>query len=158
MMRDGYHEPERVFPPPPARVLEGNLDERAFEMLELVVWVFRISQHGERLRQGVDWAVLQRWYDVGSSQEMKHRIHAALAFLVADGFLREGPRTSIPVNPGLTSDHFVPTEKAFRLVDQRQAPLLKKGWFFAADRAGVIAAIVAVVSGVAVLLRFFGLI
>lgn len=150
MMRDGYHEPERVFPPPPKPVLEGDLDGRAFEMLELIVGAWRISQNSLRLRNGMDWAVLQRWYNVGDSDEKRNRIYAAIEFLVSEGYLREGAKTAVPPRPGLTSDHFLPTKRAYEFVDRRQAPIWKKIWAEIADRHGAVAAaIAALVAGAA---------
>ena len=145
MMREGYHEPERVFPPPPTPVLEGDLDDRAYEMLELIVWVWRISQHSSRLRRGVDFAVLQRWYSVEDSDEKRGRIYAGLELLVSESYLREGPRVEIPIHSRLTSDHFIPTKKAYELVDRRQSPWWTKVWLEIADRRGGVAAMVAAV-------------
>jgi hypothetical protein len=127
MMREQWHEPERAFPPPPVPILSGLLEERAYEILEFIVGVYRISQHERIMGRGVGWADVQRWYDVGSSQEMRHRIYACIAFLVTEGYLREGPRDTI-TPPGVNSDSYIPTEKGYAIVDRRQARLLSRLW------------------------------
>lgn len=155
MVRDGYFEPERVFPAPAADVLDGDLDDRALEMLELFTWVFRVAHH-DRSQVGLDWAILQRWYRVGDSREKRNRIYSALAYLVSEGYLREGTATPVPAHPALQSDHFYPTRKALEIVDRRQSPMAKKLWFEIADRQGGLAALVAAVvsAGIAVGFKF----
>jgi hypothetical protein len=69
MMRDGYHEPERVFPPPPTPILDGPLEDRALEILELIVGIYRVSTDDIVMGRGVSWPTVQRWYSVGGSRE-----------------------------------------------------------------------------------------
>lgn len=80
---------------------------------------------------------------------MRNRIYSALSFLVHEGYLREARPTPVPPHVSLDSDYFFPTEKAFRLVDRRQAPWYMKAWHEIADRGGGMAAIIsAVVSAI----------
>ena len=128
MMRDGYHEPARVFPPPPFPILEGPLEDRALDILEFAVGVYRVSTHERVMRDGVCWSDVQQWYDVGGNDDMKRRIYAGLAFLVEAGYLREGRKDVMPPHPKLTSDYFMPTEKGYAKVNVRQASLFAQSW------------------------------
>lgn len=139
IIRDGYIEPERAFPAPPTPIMEGDLDKRAFEILEFVVQVYRLAQHRDILRSGVDWATLQRWYDVKGNHD-RNRIYAAVRFLVREGYLQPGP--SARYSPlGIGSHHVTPTEKGYLFADRRQAPILKKLWLEMTDRRGTIAVV-----------------
>jgi hypothetical protein len=127
MMRDGYHEPESVFPPPPVPILEGDIEDRAFEILQLIVGIYRVSKHETVMGKGVSWAAVQRWYNVGGSREMRNRIYASISFLVNEGYLREGRPDVIPP-PGLNSDSYIPTEKGYDQVDRIQSRLWERWW------------------------------
>jgi hypothetical protein len=157
MMRDGWHEPERVFTAPPVSVLTGSLEERAFEILELIVGIYRISTHENVTRRGVCWADVQRWYAMNGVAWEGNRIYAAIAFLVEAGYLREGP-PGVMTPPRLNSDYYVPTERGYAFVDQRQRGGVPRLWALVDGHKLVAVAIAAgvtalVSAGVAALLR-----
>jgi hypothetical protein len=148
MMREGWHEPERVFTAPPLSVIEGPIEERAYEILELIVGIYRVSTHESITRQGVSWANVQRWYALHDFSYKGGRVYAAIAYLVASGYLREGP-PGVMTPPGLTSDYYIPTAKGYACVTERHEGWLHRAWaLIEGHRLGAVAASAVVVIAV----------
>ena len=131
-----------------------SLDLEANEILGFIVDECRRAVDEVHLRQGVCWADIQRWRNVGTSSEPRRRIYACLLLLVRDGYLTEGRPTPQPPIPGLSSDFYWPTERAFERVDWGRKPWWKKAAIDAWRRQAVVAAIVSVVVSAIVGLLF----